>query len=294
MYKTHFNKHIARLAFALLLGTTALTSCNDFLDVRPKGENLEADQFKTPAGFEAAIYGVYGTMQSGSLYGMDLYWGLTDVMAQDLANSSGALGSDALAKYQYNDDDYLRNRLASVWATAYQTIGYANNVLKNLQEKKKADFPLYNLYKGEMLAVRAYLHFDLLRLFCSTDPTKRGIPYTTTYEAKINEFKKVGEVYSLIIKDLQEAEQLLAEEKDAIVYPRNNGQYFKFQNFRETHCNYYAVLGMLAKVYWMQGDMDNAAKYAQMVIDSKKFPLVEPIEVQNVFAGKLSDRETLW
>ena len=83
MYKTHFNKHIARLAFALLLGTTALTSCNDFLDVRPKGENLEADQFKTPAGFEAAIYGVYGTMQSGSLYGMDLYWGLTDVMAQD-------------------------------------------------------------------------------------------------------------------------------------------------------------------------------------------------------------------
>lgn len=50
MYKTHFNKHIARLAFALLLGTTALTSCNDFLDVRPKGENLEADQFKTPAG----------------------------------------------------------------------------------------------------------------------------------------------------------------------------------------------------------------------------------------------------
>lgn len=294
MYKTHFNKHIARLAFALLLGTTALTSCNDFLDVRPKGENLEADQFKTPAGFEAAIYGVYGTMQSGSLYGMDLYWGLTDVMAQDLANSNDALGSDALAKYQYNDDDYLRNRLASVWATAYQTIGYANNVLKNLQEKQKADFPLYNLYKGEMLAVRAYLHFDLLRLFCSTDPTKRGIPYTTTYEAKINEFKKVGEVYSLIIKDLQEAEQLLAEERDAIVYPRNNGQYFKFQNFRETHCNYYAVLGMLAKVYWMQGDMDNAAKYAQMVIDSKKFPLVEPNEVQNVFAGKLSDRETLW
>ena len=101
-------------------------------------------------------------------------------------------------------------------------------------------------------------------------------------------------MYSLIIKDLQEAEQLLAEEKDAIVYPRNNGQYFKFQNFRETHCNYYAVLGMLAKVYWMQGDMDNAAKYAQMVIDSKKFPLVEPNEVQNVFAGKLSDRETLW
>lgn len=294
MYKTHFNKHIARLAFAMLIGTTALTSCDDYLDVRPKGEKLEDDQFKTSEGIEATIYGVYGSMQSTSLYGKDLYWGLTDIMSQDLNQNKELEGSVALSKYQYTTDNNLRSRLSNVWTAAYQTIGYANNVLKNLDKKSKDDFPLLDLYKGEMLAVRAYLHFDLLRLFCSTDPTKKGIPYTTTYEAKINDFKKVGEVYDLIIKDLQDAEQLLAEEKDAIVYPHNNEQYFKFQNYRETHCNYYAVLGILAKVYWMKGDMDNAAKYAQMVIDSNKFPLAEPTEVQDLFAGKLSDKETLW
>lgn len=294
MYKTHFNKHIARLAFAMLIGTTALTSCDDYLDVRPKGEKLEDDQFKTSEGIEATIYGVYGSMQSTSLYGKDLYWGLTDIMSQDLNQNKELEGSVALSKYQYTTDNNLRSRLSNVWTAAYQTIGYANNVLKNLDKKSKDDFPLLDLYKGEMLAVRAYLHFDLLRLFCSTDPTKKGIPYTTTYEAKINDFKKVGEVYDLIIKDLKDAEQLLAEEKEAIVYPHNNEQYFKFQNYRETHCNYYAVLGILAKVYWMKGDMDNAAKYAQMVIDSNKFPLAEPTEVQDLFAGKLSDKETLW
>ncbi len=294
MYKTHFNKHIARLAFAMLIGTTVLTSCDDFLDVRPKGEKLEADQFSTAEGIEATIYGVYGSLQSSSLYGKELYWGMTDIMSQDLNHNNESAGSVALSKYQYETDDNLRSRFSNVWTTAYQSIGYANNVLKNLEQKTKTDFPLLDLYKGEMLAVRAYLHFDLLRLFCSTDQTKTGIPYTTTYEAKINEFKKVGEVYDLIIKDLLEAEQLLAEEKDAIVYPRNNDQYFKFQNYRETHCNYYAVLGILAKVYWMKGDMDNAAKYAQLVIDSKKFPLAEPTEVQDLFAGKLSGKETLW
>ena len=294
MYRTHFNKHIARLAFAMLIGTTMLTSCNDYLDVRPKGEKLEADQFSTAEGIEATIYGVYGSLQSSSLYGKELYWGMTDIMAQDLNHNNESAGSVALSKYQYETDDNLRSRFSNVWTTAYQSIGYANNVLKNLEQKSKTDFPLLNLYKGEMLAVRAYLHFDLLRLFCSTDQTKTGIPYTTTYEAKINEFNKVGEVYDLIIKDLLEAEQLLSEEKDVIVYPRNNDQYFKFQTYRETHCNYFAVLGILAKVYWMKGDMDNAAKYAQMVIDSKKFPLAEPTEVQDLFAGKLSDKETLW
>ena len=217
---------------------------------------------------------------------------MTDLMAQDF--NQNIESSKALERYQYDTNDELRTRFASVWSNAYTSIGYANNVLKNLEGRSKSELPLYNLYKGEMLAVRAYLHFDLLRFFCSTDLEKQGIPYTTSYSPSENSFKKVGEVYDLITKDLLEAEQLLSEEKDNIVYPRNNEFYFKFQNYRVTHCNYYAVLGMLAKVYWMKGDMENAAKYAQMVVDSQKFPLADVSEIKDLFAGKLSDKETLW
>ena len=217
---------------------------------------------------------------------------MTDLMAQDFNQNMES--SKALERYQYDTNDELRTRFASVWSNAYTSIGYANNVLKNLEGRSKSELPLYNLYKGEMLAVRAYLHFDLLRFFCSTDLEKQGIPYTTSYSPSENSFKKVGEVYDLITKDLLEAEQLLSEEKDNIVYPRNNEFYFKFQNYRVTHCNYYAVLGMLAKVYWMKGDMENAAKYAQMVVDSQKFPLADVSEIKDLFAGKLSDKETLW
>lgn len=277
-----------------MLGTMTLTACNDFLDVRPKSEKVEDELFETADGFESAIYGVYGSLQASSaLYCKDLYWGLTDCMAQDFDQNSTDDGTRSAERYDY-ENSYIKTRLANIWTGAYSSIGYANNILKNLEGRTSEELPLYNLYKGEMLAVRAYLHFDMLRLFCSTDSTKQGIPYTTSYSMQENEFKTVGETYQLIIKDLQEAAQLLSEEKDNIVYPRNNELYFKFQNYRETHCNYYAVLGMLAKVYWMKGDMANAAKYAEMVIESNKFPLAEPSEIKDLFAGKLSPKETLW
>lgn len=282
------NKHI--FAALALAGGLTLTSCNDFLDVRPDSEKLEKDLFSKPAGFENAIYGVYGSMQSTNLYGKNLTWGLTDVMAQDFDVYSS---TRALQRYQYSDDA-LSNTFSSLWSSAYTCIGYANNVLKNLEGKSVKELPLYNLYKGEMLGVRAMLHFDLLRLFCSTDETAKGIPYTTTYSQQVHEFRKVGEVYDLILADLKEAESLLKSEEDAIKYPHDNAQYYKFQNYRETHMNYYAVLALMARVYWMRGDMDNAGKYAAMVVDSKKFPLADETEVKDLFAGKLSDKETLF
>lgn len=294
MCKIHFNINTTKWLGTLLLGTMTLSACNDFLDVRPKSEKVEDELFETADGFESAIYGVYGSLQASSaLYCKDLYWGLTDCMAQDFDQNSTDDGTRSAERYDY-ENSYIKTRLANIWTGAYSSIGYANNILKNLEGRTSEELPLYNLYKGEMLAVRAYLHFDMLRLFCSTDSTKQGIPYTTSYSMQENEFKTVGETYQLIIKDLQEAAQLLSEEKDNIVYPRNNELYFKFQNYRETHCNYYAVLGMLAKVYWMKGDMANAAKYAEMVIESNKFPLAEPSEIKDLFAGKLSPKETLW
>lgn len=277
-----------------LAASVTLVSCDDFLDVRPDSEKVADDLFSTAEGFEDAIYGVYGFMHSANLYGKEMFWGLTDIMAQDFDQNSTSAGSRALARYQYDSNDYLKNRFSAVWSTAYTNIGYANNILENLEKHKADEFPLWNIYKGEMLGVRAFLHFDLLRLFCSTDESKTGIPYSKTYTETINEFKTVGEVYGLILADLNEADSLLAEEADGIVYPHDNTNYYKFMRYRETHCNYYAVQALKARVYWMHGDMEKAAECARKVIDSGKFPLAEPTEIKDLFAGKLSDKETLW
>jgi hypothetical protein len=278
------------LGLALLLFVS--TSCEDFLDVRPKGEKLEDDLFEKASGFEDAIYGVYGTLQSTSLYGRDLLWGINEVLAQDLR--CDATSVDGLSTYDYTSNDYLRTRFSSIWTTAYQSIGYANNILQQLEKHSADEFELYNHYKGEMLGVRAMLHFDLLRMFASTNESERGIPYVTKYTFAVTPFSTVGEVYKNIIADLQQAEILLADEEGNLSYPRSNNNYYSFENYRETHFNLYAVRALLARVYWMKGDMTNAVKYAENVIGSGCFPLVDETEVQDYLAGTLSPKETIF
>lgn len=279
------------IILSCLFGLLA-TSCDDFLDVRPKAEKLERELFKNARGFEDAIYGVYGSLQMTPLYGMDLLWGVPEVLAQNLHSGSSAI--EALGKYDYTENSSLRARFAAIWTSAYQTIGYANNILEQLNNWSPNSLPFYNYYKGEMLGVRAFMHFDLLRLFAPMDMQAEGIPYVKSYSYGVKPFYKVNEVYSMIIEDLKEAEELLLNDENIIIYPHNNSNYNKFENFRETHFNLYAVRALLARVYWMKGDMKEAASYAENVIASQSFPLVTETEVRDYLAGKLSPKETIF
>ena len=158
----------------LSLLALATTACNDFLDVRPKGEKVENDQFETAKGFEDAIYGVYGSMTDKALYGMDMVWGIPEILGQNLR--CDATDTHNLARYKYTDNKDLKARFSKMWSKGYETIGYANNVLQNLDKKDPAEFPLYKAYRAEMLGVRAMMHFDLLRLFAPVDRPSAASP----------------------------------------------------------------------------------------------------------------------
>ena len=93
---------IFKLTLFGAVGLTLLASCDDFLDVRPKSEKVENDQFSSAKGFEDAINGVYGSLQQTPLYGMDLLWGVNEVLSQDLQCTSGTM--TAMATYDYSND----------------------------------------------------------------------------------------------------------------------------------------------------------------------------------------------
>ncbi|MCM1076174.1 MAG: RagB/SusD family nutrient uptake outer membrane protein [Bacteroides sp.] len=277
----------------LCLGALLATSCDDYLDVRPKGEKVENEIFDSAKGFEDAIYGVYGYMSSESTYGKNLVWGVPEILAQNLHSGRTGSAFDDLGKYKFTENSQLRSVFSQIWKTAYENIGYANNILQNLEKRSASDFHLYNLYKGEMLGVRAMLHFDLLRLFASVDKEKRGIPYVKTFDFSVKPFSTVGECLDFIVADLLEAEKLMAED-ETIVYPRDDAQYEEFNRYRETHMNLYAVKALLARAYWYMGNQERAAYYAQEVINSGRFPLVDITEIQTYMAGVLSPKETIF
>jgi hypothetical protein len=53
-------KHLRNILFLVASSATlTLTSCKKWLDVRPKTEIKESEQFSTEQGFKDALYGSY-------------------------------------------------------------------------------------------------------------------------------------------------------------------------------------------------------------------------------------------
>ena len=111
----------------LFLSVVAFSSCNDFLDVQPKGQLEENKMFDDMMGFEDAMFGIYAKMASGDLYGENLSWGMIDQIGQQFGYDN-----PQELTYHFNHYDYrnqqARNVIDKVWAKQYEAIAYINSV----------------------------------------------------------------------------------------------------------------------------------------------------------------------
>lgn len=266
------------------------SSCDSFLDVQPKGEVLEGDLLKDAKGFENALYGVYAKMGTAGLYGQNLSYYALDLMAQYYTSANNE-EAEPLIQYDYKSTK-VEDRFYNIWCEMYSNIAYANNVLEHLEHFSPSDMQFYNIYKGEALGVRGFMHFDLLRIF-SEQVTENegadGIPYSTRFSLFAPDVLKAKDVYKRIISDLKSAEQLLDDEE---LYARPlRCQFPERQNI---HFNLQAVQATLARVYLTEGVLDSALYYAQRVMQSPGLSLLDYTEIAGDMAGKLSSKETVF
>ena len=80
--------------------------------------------------------------------------------------------------------------LEQMWQGGYNIIANANKVLQELENGRSVvtDDYEYNLIKGELLGIRAYVHFDLLRMFgpstwLGDNASKLVVPYVRSYSS---------------------------------------------------------------------------------------------------------------
>lgn len=273
----------------------ALGSCEKFLNVNPKGEVFDQDMFTTAEGFEDALYGIYaelGTTQY--LYSDYMVW-LPEVMGVNLLSSALDVTNMSMGLWDAYGAPAVRK---GIWSAAYKTINHINNILSYIQKGGDDQFANTKLYKGEALALRAMLHFDMMRLFgppawAPADAKARVIPYVTEYAFDITPFSSYDEAYEKIIADLLEAEKCLAADETLLPAVRSN-QAAGFTSCRIIHMNLYAAQALLARVYWYKGDLGKAAEYASKVIESQKFtfrPREAFIQAEN---GILDLNETIF
>ena len=262
------------------------TSCDNFLDVHPKGEIVGKDLLSERKGFENALYGVYASMRNDKAYGAYMTYYVMDVLAQYF-NCPGNSDITDLSAFKYKENPEVTKVFSDIWSTMYQNISYANNILVNLENQSPETLEFYDIYKGEALGLRAYMHFDLLRLYAdqATDAKTRGIVYNTAFSLKPSDILPKTKVYERIIADLRAAEKLLDNEKLYEAASPEDG-FFLDQSI---HFNLQA-----ARVYLTQGNIDSAFYYADKVIREGGLELVEKTEIAGDVIGALSQKETIF
>ena len=197
----------------LLLLSGSLVSCNKFLDVQPKGTLPEDVQFSDEQGFKDALYGVYALMGDQALYGENLSYGFVDKLGQMFKYINTANLDNEITKYEYTNLN-VRPIIDNIWASQYSTIAAVNLIIKHAETTDLTGETM-DIIKGEAYALRAFLHFDLVRLFCvryADRSGKSGIPYAFEADQNNKELFDIEGVYKNILADLDKAETLLQKD----------------------------------------------------------------------------------
>ena len=262
------------LAFATLLSVTA---CNDWLDVSPETEKKKEEMLSKESGYKNVLTGAYIRLKSTSLYGEQLSYGIVEMLAQHWNNTSSGSLANYLKKYDYRASA-VESAFSSLYGNLYKVIADVNGLLEEIDANKEVfSDNNYELVKGEALALRAFCHFDVLRLYGPMPtnlPSDAILPYVTKVSIVPNSKVTYQEFTKQLLADLSEAESLM-KDRDPICFnsiAKLNGTASSddtFWNYRQLRMNYYAVCALKARVHLWVGDKDEALKYANLIIDAK-------------------------
>lgn len=248
-----------------------LSSCSDWLDVTPPSQIREEAQFNSVEGFQQALIGCYIGMTDEMLYGRALSWSTIELMAGQFVPLQASSQNDySISNYNYTSTNAL-SYINNIWAKSYNVIANVNNALKYIELNKNIlDNVNYSVIKGELLAIRAFMHFDLMRLYGVSKPgartdlaSKFAIPYVTNLGKEMTPQLNYAQTIALMTEDLTNALTLLEIDPVTKKHPAsfyNEVNIDGFFNNRQQRFNYYATSLLLARVYMWEGSQQNIAK----------------------------------
>ncbi|MET3878572.1 RagB/SusD family nutrient uptake outer membrane protein [Chitinophaga sp. OAE865] len=195
--------HIKAIAGLWLV--TAMASCSkNFINLPPVSNQTTATFFKTTSDFQQGVNAIYDGLQNTRSYGKSAYY-LMEVRSDNTdILDRGALGGVA-SQIDLFTETTTNPFLTDVYAGAYLTISRANAVLDQIDAAAIPDSSKKQ-FRGEALFLRAFVYFDLVRLYGKVPLVTR---VETTSESLNDKRNDITEVYAQIEKDLQSAATLL-------------------------------------------------------------------------------------
>lgn len=278
------------ILYFLISPILIFSSCNKWLEINPEDRIMEDNLFNSQEGFMGALNGIYIEMSSPILYGGTMQVSLFDVLAQYYTD---AMGYNTHAYSDYKDFMYnegkVKNTYQGIWEKYYNLIVNCNTIIEHCDKKKDIlNTQYYNIIKGEALALRAFFHFEILRIWgpiFKENPESLSIPYAESSVIEVRPLLSGKTVYEKISRDLKDAEALLKESdpiitEGALFYPGGFGE-SNDMRYRNLRLNYFAVQALMARVAIYCNDQATALSYAKKVVSAVQkegeeiFPFIE-------------------
>ncbi|MDR0544890.1 MAG: RagB/SusD family nutrient uptake outer membrane protein [Odoribacteraceae bacterium] len=256
------------------------TSCSDWLNVRPEEQFAAGEMFESYSGFCDILNGCYIKLKERGLYGEKLT--MTDV--EQLAalwrepSEVGLPGARELRDFNYAGDN-AKAVIEGIYAGLYNAIANANMIINNIDARADVfpDEAARAVIAGEAYAIRAFCHFDALRLFgqLPKNPTRQvALPYAEEVSiASLPAYRDYDAFVARIEADLTRAEALLKNNDPLFSYTfaelNAGADDDNFMNFRQARFNYWAACALQARFYLYTGNTNEAYRIAKSIIEAR-------------------------
>jgi hypothetical protein len=246
-----------------VLGLMLITSCEEFLDVKPSNYAASETSITNAADAKVAINGIMRKMTSSLYYGRNfVIYG--DAKGGDFAVRSQGRGLDYYYSFNHSATS---NSGSGFWEQIYNCILQVNNLILNIEKLESEDKGTAALsdYKAQAMTARALMYFDLVRLYgkpYNMDKASYGVPLVLEpLDAAAQPTRaSVEAVYVQILKDLSDAAPLLSKNKV-------NG-----------YINYYTNKAIEARVHLFMDNFSASLAAAEEVINSDEYSLYSNTE----------------
>lgn len=253
-------KAIYKSLLALPLAVGCLTSCSDWLEVKPQNIITSDEFWNEKADVDGMIAGLYTTMQSQNVLERMMIWG--EFRSDNISEGANLNNNQSLQNV------FLENINATngytTWDQFYFIINQANTIIEKAPAVAEKD-PAFSQSElladiAEASAMRDLSYFYLIRTF-------RDVPYSTvayTDDDQVMDLPATSfdNILDSLITDLENV-------KDNAVtkWPASSTTKALYQTGRITKD---AIYAMLCEMYLWKQDYQNCIRYADLVINDKK------------------------
>ena len=268
------------IAFALL---GLLVSCDDAINIKQPGEvNNPDDVYKTIDDLERGVQGVYAVFRTESTIEFTSIF--TDEIKIGKQNGGQGL-NDGLYNFQLNAGSDVAT---SIWGSNYSLINFTNRIIEaglKIAPTEDVDDPNFNegdltdyrYAMGQLYAIRAFAHFQLLSYFSTDLKNDSALGVMIADKVPSNNYDTYlprstnAECFAFIEADLDLAEEFISP----AVYATLVSPDF--------------ITALRARMAAYRGKYTDALRYANLLADPTIYPFIGAANYFDIWSDTAND-----